>query len=151
MFLLCADDRNQYKIILQQLVVLSFDKTKETDLLRTWAKVKSDWKNILLECLCIQKQKCIIRKLGLDYTELEQRFLPSNHYTTSYVHLIVKLLYFVCDELTIKQCKQLVDYMTRKYASIRNFIYSDDGEHLEIYLMHWLWEGVIDIGQTDDK
>lgn len=53
MFLLCADDRNQYKIILQQLVVQSFDKTKETDLLRTWAKVKSDWKNILLECLSI--------------------------------------------------------------------------------------------------
>lgn len=95
--------------------------------------------------------KCIVRKLGLDYSELEQRFLPSNHYTTSYVHLIVKLLYFVCDELTIKQCKQLIDYMTHKYASIRNFIYSDNGEHLEIYLMHWLWEGVIDIGKTDDK
>lgn len=152
LFLLCADDRTQYKIVLQQLIVLSFDQEKETDLLRTWAKgCKVQWKNHLLEALCLIQAKRVIRKLGLDYDELEQRFLPANHYTASHIHLIVKLLYFVCDELTIQQCKMLVNYMTQKYASIRNFIYSDNGDHLEIYLMHWLWENVIDIGQTDNK
>lgn len=151
MFLLCADDRRQYKIILQQLIVLSFDQTKETDLLRTWAKAKVHWKNHLLEALCIIQAKSIIRKLGLIYTDLEQHFLPANHYTSSHIHLIVKVLYFVGEQLTIRQCKKLIDFMTQKYPSIRNFEYSDNGEHLEIHLMNWLWENIIDIGQIDNE
>lgn len=151
MFLLCADDRSQYKIVLQQLIVLSFDHDKETNLLRVWATGKVHWKNILLEALCLMQAKRIVHRLGLNFTDLEQQYLPKNHYTASYVHVIVKLLYFVCEQLTVAECKSLVECMTKKYASIRNFIYSDDGEHLEIYLMHWLWENVIDIGQSDNK
>lgn len=151
MFLLYADDRSRYKTILQQLNLLSFDQKKETDLLRKWAKDKVHWKNHLLEALCIVQAKRIINNLGLIYSELEQRFLPANHYTSSHIHLIVKLLYFISEQLTVQQCKQLIDYMLQKYPSVRNFIYSDNGEHLEIYLMNWLLEGVIDIGQNDNK
>lgn len=151
MFLLCANDRNQYKIILQQLLVLSFDNAKETDLLRTWAKDIADWKNILFEALCLIQAKFVIHKLGLDYSELQQRFLPSNHYTASHIHLIVKVLYYVCEQLNIRQSKKLIDYIQQKYPSVRNFIYSDNGEYLEIYLMNWLWENVIDIGQTHNS
>lgn len=152
MFLLSADDRDQYKILLQRLIVLSFDTEKETDLLRTWANGNvHDWKNHLLEALCLMQAKRVIHRLGLDFSELQERYLPDNHYTASHVHVIVKLLYFVCEQLTIKHSKSLIDHMTRKYPSIRNFIYSDGGEHLEIYLMHWLWEDVIDIGQSEHK
>lgn len=149
-FLLCANDRNQYKTILQQLLALSLDQTKRTDLLRTWAKDRTDdWKNAILEALCLIQAKYVIHKLGFDFTELSQRFMPANHYINSHIHLIVKLLYFVCEELTVKQCKELIDYVSQKYPSVRNFVYTDNGEHLEIYLMHWLLENVIDIGQTN--
>lgn len=153
MFLLCADDRSQYKIILQQLNFLSFDQDKETDLLRTWAAEYkgNNWKNHLLEVLCLIQAKRIIYRLGLDFTELQQRFLPENHYTASHVHVIVKLLYFVCEQLTATECKSLVEHMTQTHQSIRNVIYSVDGEYLEIYLMHWLWASVIDIGHSDSK
>lgn len=151
MFLLCAHDRKQYKVILQQLLVLSFEKTKQTDFLRTWAKETTEWKNILLEALCLIQAKRIIYQLGLEYSELSQRFLPHNHYVASHIHLNVKVLYYVCEQLTIGQSKKLIDYMQHKYASVRNFIYSDNGEHLEIYLMNWLWENVIDIGETKNK
>lgn len=151
LFLLCANDRNQYKIILQQLLVLSFDKSKETDLLRTWAKDTADWKNVLLEAICLIQAKCIVHKLGLDYSELQQRFLPTNLYTASHIHVILKVLYHVCEQLTVRQSKKLIDSMQAKYPSIRNFIYSDNGECLEIYFMNWLWENVIDIGQTNSS
>lgn len=153
MFLLCADDRTQYRNILQQLIVLSFEHDKETDFLRTWAAQTKvhNWKNRLLEVLCVMQAKRIVHRLGLNFTELQQRFIPENHYTASQIHVIVKLLYFVCEQLTITECKSLVKYMTNKFPSIRNFIYSDGEEHLEIYLMHWLWENVIDIGQSDNK
>lgn len=151
LFLLCANDRDQYKVLLQQLLVLSFDKTKKTDFLKTWAKNKNEWKNMLVEALCLIQAKFVIHQLGLDCSELQQRFLPFNHYTTSHINLIVKLLYYVCEQLTIKQSKILIDYMQNKFPSIRNFIYSDNGEYLEIYLLNWLWENVIHIGKTDDQ
>lgn len=155
MFLLCADNRSQYKIILQQLIVLSFDREKETNLLRTWANEAQHeghkWKNKLLEVLCVMQAKRIIHRLGLDFTDLQQQFLPENHFTASHTHVIVKLLYFLCEQLTIAQCTSLIEHMTQTYSSIRNFIYSDGGQHLEIYLMHWLWENVIDIGPSDNK
>lgn len=149
MFLLYADNRSEYKAILQKLLVLSVDQAKQTDLLRPWAKNTAEWKNILLEALCLMQANVIIHKLGLDCTELEQRFLPSNHYTSSYIHLIVKLLYFICEQLTTVQCKKLVNFMTNKYRSVRNILYSDKGEHLEIYLFHWLLEDVIDVGKSE--
>lgn len=148
LFLLSADDRSKYKNVLQQLIVLTSDKLKETDLLRTWAKDTADWRNVLLETLCLIQAKNVISKLGLNGLELEQRFIPRNHYTTSHIHLNVKLLYYMCEQLTVQQTKSLIDYMQNKYPSVRNFLYSDNGEHLEIYLMNWLWENVIDIGQT---
>lgn len=128
--------------------MLSFEKSKQTDFLRTWARETTDWKNILLEAFCLIQAKHIIHQLGLEYSELNQRFLPHNHYTASHIHLNVKVLYYVCEQLTIGQSKKLIDYMQHKYPSVRNFIYSDNGEHLEIYLMNWLWENVIDIGDN---
>lgn len=150
-FLLYGNDRDQYKRILQQLVALSLEPTKQTDLMRTWAKDKTDWRNTFLEALCLIQAKCAIHKLGLDPTELNQRYLPANRYIKSHIHLIVKLLHYVCEELTVKQSKQLINYMAHKYPSVRNFMYTGDGEYLEIHLIHWLLEGVIDIGQTNNN
>lgn len=149
MFLLCAADRNQDKLILQQLLVLSFDQSKPTAYLTTWAKSEKNWKNILLEALCLIQAKRILHELGLNYEELEQRYFPSHQYDSINIHRIVKLLYYICEEMTVKECKHLIEHMMKKFPSIRNFMYSDNGEHLEMYLMHWLWEGVIDIGTNE--
>lgn len=148
LFLLCADDRSKYQRLLQQLVVLASDKTKETDLLRPWAKERTDWKPILLESLCVIQAKRVIHKLGVDNSELEITFVPQNVYTSSHIHPIVKLLYYVCEQLTVEQTRKLITSIQNKYPSVRNFLYTDNGEHLEIYLLNWLWENVISIGQT---
>ncbi|XP_031621355.1 caspase-8 [Contarinia nasturtii] len=148
--LLNAADRNEYRYFLQQL--LSIDKEKPTDLLRTWAKDKIDWKIHILEALCLIQAKYVIHKLGLDYVELCERFLPLNYYTTTHVHLIVKLLYYVCEQLTIRESRKLIDYMQKKYPSVRNVNYSDNGDYIELYFMHWILEkNVIDVGQTNQR
>lgn len=149
-FLLYTDDRNQYKQFLDQLI--SIDKEKDTDLLRAWAKNKAEWKHFILEALCLIQAKLAIHKLGLDYSELSERFLPLNYYTTTHVHPIIKLLYYVCEQLTIRESKKLIDYMQQKYPSVRNFNYSDNGDYLEIYFMNWILEkNVIDVGHHRDK
>lgn len=150
-FLLYATDQHQYKNVLQQLLLSSFDKSKKTDFLQTWAKDKNNWKNHLLEALCIIQAKYVIYKLGLDFFELQQRFLSSNQHTTSHIHQIAKLLFYLSEELTVSESRKLIDHVAAKYQSAQTFIYSDDGEHLEMYLIHWLLAGIIAIGTSDDN
>lgn len=154
LFLLIADDKVRSKILLQQLIVASFSKEQSTLFLRTWAKEESsrdsDWRDKLLEGLCIIQAKRVIAKLGISFYDLDQRFLPSNAQSSLFIHPIVKLLYFVCEELSAKECKALVAQVSATYSSVSDFNYSDDGEHLELYLMHWMWQQAIDIGSREE-
>lgn len=135
----------------QQLFVASFTQHEPTVFLHSWAseiqKTNSKWRDILLEALCIIQAKAIIRKLGLNYNDLEQRFLPLNPYNTVFVHPIVKLLYFVSEQLTVLESRQLIDRTVSKFKICENFKYTDNGERLEIYFMYWLTEDVLSIGR----
>lgn len=151
MFMLCADDHVRSKIVQQQIFVASHTPHESTKILHSWAcemqKAGTEWRDILLEGLCIIQAKTTIGKLGLNYDDLEQRFLPLNPHNSLFIHPIVKLLYLVCEQLTVTEAKQLIDRITSKYASVRDFKYRDNGERLEIYLMYWLGVDVLSIGR----
>lgn len=154
MFLLYGGDRVQSKVLLQQLIVKSFDPTRKTAFLKSWAINNETvdnhkWRDTLLEALCIIQAKYVIRRLGLDYDDLQQRFLPSNLQSALFIHPIVKLLYHVCERLTIDQARSLIEHMLQKYPSIQDFNYRDGGEYLEIYMMFWILEDVISIGSDN--
>lgn len=149
MFLLYASDRSQSQIMLQQLVVLAHDTTQQKDFLKIFAKEELNWKPILLEALCIVQAKRVVRKLGLDYSELEQRYLPTNPWHPLNIHQIVRLLYHICEELTVDESRKLISFMTEKYSKLKSFVFNDNGEHLEMYMMHWLSEGVINVGSNE--
>lgn len=151
LFLLCAEDHVRSKIVQQQLFVASHTPTEPTTFLHSWAceiqKTNDKWREILLEALCIIQAKAVIKKLGLNYDELEQRFLPRNPYNALFIHHIVKLLYLVSEQLTVTEAKLLIDQITLKYASVRDFKYRDNGARLEVYLMYWLGVDVLSIGR----
>lgn len=147
MFLLCADDHVRSKVLQQQLYVASFTHQEATTFLHSWAsemqKMNSEWRDIFLEAVCIIQAKAIIRKLGLNYIDLEQRFLPRIPNNTHRIHPIVKLLYFVNENLTVAESKELLD----RIASDQNFDYRENA------LLHWLGEDVLNIGRrsTTDR
>lgn len=151
MFLVCAHDQVRTKVVLQQLLVASFTPNESTTFLHSWAceikKTSTNWREILLEALCIIQAKAIISKLGLNYIDLEQRFLPENLSNALFIHPIVKLLYLVSEQLTVNESKQLIDRIAMKTANAQYFIYHDNGERLEIYLMYWLTEDMLSIGR----
>lgn len=150
-FLLYAADPCQFKVILDRLIVLSHDPYTETDYLETWApKAGKNWKNILLEALCLIQAKSILFMLGIDYDDLEQRYALSSfgRYDSLNIPCIAKLLYYVCEEMTVKQSRALIDYVMANHPKVRDFNYSDNGEHLELYLLYWQWQGVIQIDQS---
>lgn len=151
MFLVCGHDKVRTKVVLQQLLVTSFTPNEPTTFLHSWAceikKTNTNWRDILLESLCIIQAKAVIRKLGLNYIDLEQRFLPQNLSNALFIHPIVKLLYLVSEEFTVNESKQLIDRIATKSGNVQNFIYQDNGERLEIYLMYWLTEDLLNIGR----
>lgn len=146
-FLLCADDQIRSKVLQQQLYVASFTPEEPTMFLHSWAsemqKTNSEWRYICLEALCIIQAKAIIRKLGLNYIDLEQRFLPRIPNSTLHIHPMLKLLYFVNENLTVAESKELVD----RIASNQDFEYRDNA------LLNWLGEDVLNIGRrsTTDR
>lgn len=151
LFLLCTDDHVRLKVAQQQLYVASITPHEPTTFLHSWAcdiqKTNVKWRDMLLEALCIIQAKAIIQKLGLNYIDLHQRFLPQNSQSALFVHPIVKVLYLVCEELTVAEAKQLIDHIATKYASVQEFNYRDNGERLEIYMMYWLTDDVLRIGR----
>lgn len=144
-FLLCADDQVRSKVLQQQLYVASFTPQEPTIFLHSWAsemrKTNSEWRYIFLEALCIIQAKAIIRKLGLNYIDLEQQFLPRIPNSTLHIHPMLKLLYFVNENLTVAESKELVDRMDQ------DFDYRDNA------LLNWLGEDVLNIGRrsTTDR
>lgn len=109
--------------------------------LHSWAcevEMKNvNWRDTLLEALCIIQAKAIIRKLGLNYVDLEQRFLPLTPTNALFIHPIVKLLFLVNDQLTITEAKMLVDRIARGNANGKHFNCTDN------HLMFWLGEDVL--------
>lgn len=150
LFLLIADDNVRAKFLLQQLIVASFSKDQSTTFLHIWSieneKAEIKWRDKFLEGLCIIQAKRIIAKLGLSYYDLEHRFMPRNVNFALFIHPIVKHLYFVCENLTVTEAQLMVNNISANYSNVADFNYNDDGEYLEIYFLHWIWQEILTIG-----
>lgn len=148
MFLLCAQNRIRSKVLLQQLIS-SFNKNQQTRFIKSWAyeNALSNWRDILLEGLCVIQANHIILKLGLSQNELNQRYLPHNPDSRLFLHPIVKILYTVCERLTPEESVELVEYITSKYPSTQGLNFNESGNYLEVHLFHWIAEGVLEVGE----
>lgn len=154
MFLLCAADPKQHEFVLNELIVLSAQpsKQKQTDYLKKWAQsqIRDTWKHALLESLCLIQANRILFELGLDIDELTGRYLPSNLYVPGYIHGTVKRLYKMCEDMTVDECYALINYMKKNYPILEHFKYSDHGDYLELHLMQWISANIISLGQQGD-
>lgn len=152
MFLLCAADPKQHEFVLNELIAQSAQPSKQTDYLKNWAQsqIHDTWKHALLESLCLIQAKRLVFELGLDIDELTGRYLPSNLYVSGYIHGTVKRLYKMCEDMTVEECYALINYMKKNYPILENFKYSDDGDYLELHLMHWISANIISLGQHSD-
>lgn len=148
LFLLCGHEQIRSKVILQQFITGSFNKSTPTNHLTAWANEHPNeaWRATLLEGLCIIQGKCVIRKMELHWNDLEQQYLSANVQLSLFIHPIIKLLYHVCENLTKDEAVKLIKFITTKYPSKTPLNVNDNGELLELYLLHWMWEGIIDIG-----
>lgn len=148
-FLLYGDNPLNAKIGLQKLLILYQSQDYQTTNIQEWILKKNvtNWRLTIIEALWTIKAKYVLQKLGLDTTELHDRFLnPSNAEINLHIHPVLKGLYCMCEQLVPSQARQLIDYVNsmdgRRYQI--NFM---DEKYLEVFLLHWLSELVIEAGE----
>lgn len=144
MFLLYGGTQIDAKLALQKLYVAAMNPLIKTQYLHEWAiHSKDEWKNILIEALSIVKCNKCLRKIGLNIDDLQDQYLPQHPDVNLNVHPILKGLYYVCDQLIPEE----VIYVTRKIQIIHNRAEEINTQFLEITLLHWLADRLIEAGE----
>lgn len=152
-FLLYGDTPLNAKHGLQALLISYQSQHFQSTLIQEWVLKRKDipnWRHTLIEVLWTIKAKHVLRKLGLNLDDLHIRFLCSaNAEVNLYIHPILKGLYcIVCEQLCSDEAKQLIDYVLRRHRIQVNFT---DEKYLEVFLLHWLSELVIEAGEWSTK
>lgn len=151
-FLLAADNIHRSRFFIERLMILSADPAGHSDILKKWAREcqhedASIWRSKFVEALCIIQAKKLIAKLNLNWNDLAMTYLPHIRDRGLFVQRIVKILYFVCEQLNADETMQLIDHISHKYSSPCAFPFPAGGPYLEVYLLHWIVKGVIDVGE----
>lgn len=142
---------DQSRYFVERLLILLTDtsKSSKSDILKKWRSLdKSDtWRDKLIEALCIIQAKKILSKLNLNENDLTMTYLPHIRDRGLLVHRVVKLLYYVCEQLIVSQAFELIEQVEHEYprTKLDNFP-NCDGKYLELRLLHWIVERVIDVG-----
>lgn len=105
------------------------------------------WRNKVAEALCTIQSNQIIRKLGLNVTELYSTFMPHIRDQSIFLHRIVKTLYYtLCEKLSVKQSAQLIKHISTKYNLTELQFKVDSGAFLEVHLLRWISDGIVAVG-----
>lgn len=171
-FLLYGDNPANAKYGLQRLLILYHcQHSQNTDILSNWILSRNDsnWRLTIIEALWTIKAKhvlqmvgiknrfpnngifvehfCLPFQLGLDIEDLHTRFLhPSNAEVNLHIHPILKALYCICERLVPNEAKLLIDYVNSMDGEKHPINFTDE-KYLEIFLLHWLAELVIEAGE----
>lgn len=149
-FLLAADDAKLARYFLQELIVLSNCPENSSEILTKFARERPEnWRSKIVEALCSIQAKQIIRKLGLDPADMSLTYMPHIRDRSIFIHRIVKALYCaLCENLPLEQSRLLINHIMATYCNLVELPFKGDGaKYLEVHLLHWIADGVIDVGE----
>lgn len=140
LFLMITDYEYSFKIIYDLLKM--YQENKTYILTEFINKYPQNWKNKLLEAICIIQNLQIIRKLGLSFKYLNLFYLPKNRSFSRYVNLTAKCLYLLCETLSEDKIELLLQYVK---TDIEYKINLKDSDFLELHILYWMQENYISI------
>lgn len=150
LFLLNAHSQESSHLLLQRLTVALHSQSYATNYLQVWARFTSDWARTLVEALAIVQSNRVLRKLGLDTDVIsELDILPRRPDIVRRIHPIVKWLHHICEHLNASETRLLINVVCAKFPDeryrLRN-IPEPTERYLEMWLLVWLSERLIDVG-----
>lgn len=99
-----------------------------------------------MEALSIIGARRVLRKLGFDWNELHQYYLPHIGELSVHVHPLLKALYRICERLKPAQAGQLVLRVNEQRKGPEEHLRFYDFAYLEIFLLDWLSRRIIILG-----
>lgn len=113
----------------------------------------TNWKATIIEALAIVRSKRVLRKLGFCWDDLRIYYLPHIPQLTINIHPMLKALYMLSEQLTFKQTDSLINFIHQEYFRKRLNkevqLKFHDAHYLEIYLLYWISQRLIAIGDRD--
>lgn len=110
-------------------------------------KHPENWKDRLLEAICVLQNRQVIRKLGLEFSVLELLYTPKNKLCTKNFNRIAKCLYMLCEALTETRIKELLRYVINDLSDYEDCM--KDVECLELHMLYWVKRKYISINLDD--
>lgn len=107
------------------------------------------WRLSRLSCRLVNEFEWTssVFQLGLDIQDLHIRFLnPANAEINLFIHPVLKGLYCICEEMEPIEAKQLIEHVINKDCGRHQINFTDE-KYLEVFLLHWLSELVIEAGE----
>lgn len=143
-FLLYGSDPKLANTGLQHILLHLSKPAKNSSYLYQWARHRElqgqEWKEMLVEALCIAQAYHVVEKLGLYKQQLEEVYLPYRADTALVVNKLVKALYLLAESWKLAQAKKLVSFVEQKTGTKMAF---NEPSYLEAYFLHWQQQNVI--------
>ncbi|XP_037036990.1 caspase-8-like isoform X2 [Bradysia coprophila] len=146
-FLLHGDNPVNAKIGRQKLLILYQCQNTQTTDISDWIRSQNDsnWRYTIIEALWTIKAKHVLQKLGLDLEDLRIRFLEHAELNLK-IHPVLKVLYYICEQLVPCEARLLIDHVNSRDGGRYPINFTDE-KYLEVFLLHWLAELVIEAGE----
>lgn len=143
-FLLYGSDPTILNVGLQNLLLHISNPVRKTTFLYEWARnrntAEKEWREMLIEALCIVQAFHVTDKLGLYKQQLEEVYLPYRSDSALCVNKIIKALYMFAESSESSRAKLLIKFVSKRKDGKIAF---DNADYLEVYFLHWIQKNVI--------
>lgn len=104
-----------------------------------------NWEDKILEALCNLNNREIIRKLGVQFKDLDLEYIPRYKSYSRSINLIAKCLYALCESMDESQQKLLLQSVKSEIVNYEPLL--DNVDCLELHILYWIQIGYITISK----
>ncbi|KAL0113490.1 hypothetical protein PUN28_012562 [Cardiocondyla obscurior] len=104
-----------------------------------------NWKEKVLEALCILNNREVIKKLRISFKSLDLQYVPRFPSYSKSINVVMKCLYKLCELLDENEQKLLLNCVKSENSNYEPLL--DNVEYLELHLLYWMQIGYITISK----
>lgn len=108
-------------------------------------KHPENWKDKILEALCILNNQEVIRKLKVSSRDLDLQYVPKSTLYSRSINVVAKCLYRLCESLDENEQKLLLNYVKSENCNYEPLL--DNIDYLELHMLYWMQIGYITISK----
>lgn len=143
LFLIIEDYTNAFKDI---IYLFQKTKTENAYIIANYVeKYPNNWKDKIVEALCILNNREVIRKLHISFDQLDLHYGPNIRSYSRNINVIAKCLYRLCESLDENEQKLLLSYVKSDIFNYESLL--DNVNYLELHILYWIQTGYITISK----